>query len=119
LSKPEQLLALLVDALDSKKGVDIQTLDVRESCSYADYLVFASGRSATQVKALANHAIETARLEGVRPVGIEGQTTGEWILVDFGDVVVHAMQPTTRRFYQVERLWDASVVSPSAMQAQA
>lgn len=106
MTDPETLLSTLVDALDSKKGVDIQTLDVRGTCSYADYLVFASGRSATQVRALAEHAIEAAREVGVTPIGMEGRTTGEWILVDFGDVVVHAMQPETRRFYQVERLWD-------------
>jgi len=103
---PESLLSRIVDALDDRKGDDIKVLDVRQSSAYADYLVFASGRSATQVKALADHAIHAARGQGVDPLGIEGRATGEWILVDFGDVVVHAMQPATRRFYQVERLWE-------------
>lgn len=106
MTNPERLLSRLVDALDDRKGDDIKVLDVRESSAYADYLVFASGRSATQVKALADHAVHVARGEGIDPLGVEGRATGEWILVDFGDVVVHAMQPATRRFYQVERLWE-------------
>ena len=112
----EELLAQLVDALDDKKGIDIETVDVRHLNSFTDFFLFASGRSATQVKALADHSVERARALGVQPIGIEGREFGEWVLVDFGDIVVNAMQPTTRRFYQVERLWHGanSDISASA-----
>ena len=72
-----------------------------------DFLVIASGTSTRHVKSLADNVIMREKSEAMRPIGIEGESVGEWVLVDFGDVVVHVMQPATRSFYDLERLWAA------------
>ncbi len=103
----EDLKRLVVDALDDLKAKDILALDVRTQTDVTDIIVIASGTSNRQVKALADRVVERAKAAGVRPLGIEGEQAAEWILVDLGDVVVHIMQPRTRHFYQLERLWGA------------
>lgn len=105
---PEALLKLVTMSLDDGKAEDILVLDVRGMTSITDYMVVASGRSARQVKALMDRVIEAARKKNIRPLGVEGETVGEWLLIDFGDVVVHTMRPETRDFYQLEKLWDQS-----------
>ena len=105
---PEALLKLVTMSLDDGKAEDIRVLDVRGMTSITDYMVVASGRSARQVKALMDRVIEAARKKNICPLGVEGETVGEWLLIDFGDVVVHTMRPETRDFYQLERLWDQS-----------
>ena len=102
-----KLKSLVVDALDDLKGVNVVQLDVRELTDVMDYLVIASGTSNRHVKALAENVTDEARGRGVRPLGVEGQDSAEWVLVDFGDVVVHIMLPATRDFYDLERLWSA------------
>lgn len=101
------LIALVRDALDDLKAVDTVDIDVRPLTSVMDYLVVTSGTSTRHVKSLADSVVEKAKAAGVRPIGIEGEVAGEWVLVDFGDVVVHMMQPATRSFYDLERLWTA------------
>ncbi|HAN28059.1 MAG TPA: ribosome silencing factor [Halieaceae bacterium] len=101
----ENLKDLVTNALDELKGVNIATLDVRELTDVMDYLVIASGTSNRHVKSLADNVCMEAKKEGVRPLGVEGENPGEWVLVDFGDVVVHVMLPATRDFYDLERLW--------------
>lgn len=103
---PEDLRDLVVTALDDGKADDIRVIDVRELTSITDYMIVASGRSSRQVKALKERILEAAREQNVRPIGVEGETVSEWVLIDFGDVIVHAMQPDTRDFYQLEKLWD-------------
>jgi len=103
--KPKELLDAALKALDDGKAVDIKTLDVRKLTSMADYMVIATGRSSRQVKALADHVVEAARVLKQRPLGVEGEQASEWILVDLGDVIVHVMQAETREFYQLEKLW--------------
>ncbi len=100
----ENLKDLVTNALDELKGVNIATLDVRELTDVMDYLVIASGTSNRHVKSLADNVCMEAKKEGVRPLGVEGENPGEWVLVDFGDVVV-VMLPATRDFYDLERLW--------------
>ncbi len=100
-----ELSQLVVSALEEGKADDIRVLDVRGQTSITDYMVVASGRSNRQVRALASRVVETAKGQGVAPVGMEGEAQGEWVLVDLGDVVVHTMQPATRDFYQLEKLW--------------
>lgn len=108
-----ELKQLVIDALDDLKGVRIVDLDVRELTDVMDYLVIASGTSSRHVKSLADNVLARARESGLRPLGVEGQNGAEWVLVDFGDVVVHVMQPATRDFYDLERLW-----SPAPVQAE-
>jgi len=101
----EDLPAVVVAALEDVKGLDIVCLDVRGLTDVTDTLVVASGNTTRQVKALAENVIEQCRVLGVRPIGVEGMDTGEWVLVDLGDLVLHVMLPATRAFYELEKLW--------------
>lgn len=101
----EDLPAVVVAALEDVKGLDIVCLDVRGLTDVTDTLVVASGNTTRQVKALAENVIERCRVLGVRPIGVEGMDTGEWVLVDLGDLVLHVMLPATRAFYELEKLW--------------
>ena len=104
--QPEELADLVVEALDDVKAVDIRTIDVRPLTTMTDYMIIASGRSDRQVRAMADSVTERAKGAGVRPLGVEGEKGGDWVLIDLGDVIVHAMQPDARDFYQLEKLWD-------------
>ncbi|MEP4146872.1 MAG: ribosome silencing factor [Halioglobus sp.] len=101
----EQLKKLVVEALDDMKAVNTVTLDVTGLTDVMDYLVVASGTSNRHVKSLADNVCMEAKKQGQRALGVEGEDAGEWVLVDFGDVVVHVMLPATRDFYDLERLW--------------
>jgi ribosome-associated protein len=101
----EQFTQFVVAALDDLKAVNTVTLDVSGLTDVMDYLVITSGTSNRHVKSLANHFSVEAKKQGVRPLGIEGEEAGDWVLVDCGDVVVHVMLPATRDFYDLERLW--------------
>ena len=103
----KRLCKLAHAAIDELKGQDVVELDVRKLTDVADYLLVVSGRSARQVKAIAENVIDKAKAAGVRPLGIEGLEDGEWVLVDLCDVVVHVMQPETRTYYELEKLWSA------------
>jgi ribosome-associated protein len=109
--KSENLRDVALAALDEIKAIDVRVLDVRPLTDITDFMIIASGRSNRQVRALADEVVAEATLRGVRPLGIEGFDQGTWVLVDLGDVVVHVMQPATREFYQLERLWDDTAVS--------
>jgi len=106
----ETLKDLIVEVLDSQKATEISVLDVRGVASFTDFMVIASGTSRRHVKSLAERVVERAREAGVRALGVEGGDAAEWVLIDLGDVVVHVMQPTTRGFYNLEKLW--SVETP-------
>ena len=101
----EQLLSLAINALEERKAVNVQVLDVRKLTTITDHMVVASGRSTRQVSAMAEHLIEQAKANDQRPMGTEGLRHGEWVLIDLCDVVVHLMTPETREFYQLEKLW--------------
>jgi ribosome-associated protein len=102
---PEALVQLAVEALEDLKAFDIQVLDVRGHTTIADYMIIASGTSTRQVQAMVANVLDRAREAGVEVIGVEGRETGEWVLCDLGDVIVHAMHPTARLFYQLEKLW--------------
>ncbi|MCB1683486.1 MAG: ribosome silencing factor [Pseudomonadales bacterium] len=101
----QALRDLVLDALEELKGRDIVSLPVAEITDITDFMVLVSGTSNRHVKALVNQVVETVKEEGVKPLGIEGTETNEWVLVDLGDVLVHVMQSDTRKFYDLERLW--------------
>lgn len=105
----EPLKELVVAALEDLKAVNTVTMDVTGLTDVMDCMVIASGSSNRHVKSLADNVCVEAKKRGMHPIGVEGQDTGEWVLVDFGDVVVHVMLPATRDFYDLERLW----VSPN------
>jgi len=101
----ENLNSIVFNALDDLKGQDIQSLDVTGISDVMDTLVIATGTSNRHVKSLAGNVVEDAKAQGFRPIGVEGMDAGEWVLVDFGDTVVHVMLATTRAFYELEKLW--------------
>ncbi|MDH3272991.1 MAG: ribosome silencing factor [Gammaproteobacteria bacterium] len=101
----EQLSTLIVDALEEVKAKDIIVLDVRDMTEVTDYMVVASGTSNRHVKALIENVTEKAKAAGHRPIGVEGEDGGEWVLLDLQDALVHVMQPKVREFYNLEKLW--------------
>lgn len=104
--RSRQVLALVSDALADMKARDIRVMDVTRLTSVTDFMVIASGTSDRHVKSIADRLIERAVAGGLKPLGVEGKDTGEWVLVDLQDVVVHVMQPRAREFYKLESLWD-------------
>jgi ribosome-associated protein len=103
--QPDELKTIVVAALDDLKALDVSVLDVHGKTAITDVMVIASGNSDRHVKALADSVIGKAKGAGVRPLGVEGEKEGEWVLVDLGDVLVHVMLPRIREFYQLEKLW--------------
>ncbi len=101
----KNLTEIVVNALEDVKALDIALIDVRGLTDITDTMVVASGNSSRQVKALANNLVVDAKSAGYTPIGVEGDDTSEWILVDFGDLVAHIMLPATRQLYDLERLW--------------
>ena len=102
---PEALRDLVVDTLEDLKGRDLVTLPVAELTDITDYMIIASGTSNRHVKSLVDKLVEAAKDAAHPPNGVEGRETNEWVLVDLGDVLVHVMQADTRKFYDLERLW--------------
>ena len=101
----DELLALVVDFLDKGKAENILTIPLAGKTSLADYLVIASGHSTRQVLALASTLCEKLKEAKFRP-RIEGKEgSGEWVIVDLGDIIVHLFHPETRSFYAIEKLW--------------
>ena len=96
---------LVIEALDDIKAHDIQAIDVRKLTSICDWIIVASADSSRQTRALARHVRDALREAGSSIVGVEGEETGEWILVDAGDIVAHVMQPAVRSYYNLEELW--------------
>ena len=96
---------LVLDALEDIKAHDIQAIDVRKVTAIFDWIIVASADSARQTKALARHVRDQLKEAGSIIVGTEGEDSGEWILVDAGDVVAHVMQPAVRDYYNLEELW--------------
>jgi len=103
------------DALEDAKARDIAVLDVRKISDFTDYMVIATGTSNRHVQSTADKVVDALRTHGVRTVGVEGGKTGDWVLIDFGDVVAHVMREEIRDFYNLEKLWsDAKRIEAGA-----
>ena len=105
MATQKTLSAIVIDALEDIKARDIQLVNVMKITSVFDYIAIASADSTRQTKALANNVIEKVKEAGFHIIGTEGEGTGEWVLVDCGDIVVHIMQPAVREYYKLEELW--------------
>ncbi|PKO90293.1 MAG: ribosome silencing factor [Betaproteobacteria bacterium HGW-Betaproteobacteria-10] len=103
-----KLQKIVVSALEDIKGKDIQVINTSKVSSMFDCVVIATGDSNRQTRALARNVSEKVREAGGEVISMEGEETGEWVLVDLGDVVVHVMQPTVREYYNLEELWQTT-----------
>jgi len=96
-----------IHAIEDLKGQDVVTLDVTQLSDVMDTMIIASGNSARHVKAIAGNVVEELKQDGIRPIGVEGLESADWVLVDLGATVVHVMLEQTRDFYELEKLWTA------------
>ncbi|MDD5462072.1 MAG: ribosome silencing factor [Methylococcales bacterium] len=101
----EELLKTVQNVLDERKGQNITVLDVRGKTSFTDYMVVVTGTSDRHLKSLCDYIVEKVKEQGFRPLGLEGDLGSDWVLLDLGDVIVHAMTAQARGFYQLEKLW--------------
>ncbi|MFK8051622.1 MAG: ribosome silencing factor [Woeseiaceae bacterium] len=106
MNTPEEVAAAIVAALEDGKAQDIKVIDVRPLTSMTDFMIIASGTSDRHVRSVALNLVDTMKKAGQRPLGVEGENDGEWVLVDMQDALVHVMLPRVRTFYNLEKLWD-------------
>ena len=100
-----ELVRLVTGALDDKKAENIQLIDISQVSTLGDYFVIASGANANQVQAMADAVEEKLGRAGVPPRSVEGYDGAKWILMDYGDIIVHVFDRDTRSFYDIERIW--------------
>ena len=101
----KKLLGLVEKSLDDDKAENVVAIDLSGKSSIADYMVIASGRSTRQLGAMAEHLQVKLKATGINPVGIEGATAGDWVLIDGGDIVIHLFRPEIRQLYNLEKMW--------------
>lgn len=95
----------IAGVLDTNKAEEITTLNLRDKCSFADYMIVASGRAPRHVSALADYVADMLKKTGIPPLSVEGKESGDWVLIDAGDIVVHIFRPEVRQFYNIEKMW--------------
>ena len=110
----EALLALALSSLADDKAEDVVQIDLRGKTAIGDYMVIATGRSTRQVSAMSEKLVDRVKQEFGFTAKVEGKDTGDWVLIDTGDVIVHVFRPEVREFYQLEKMWrPAGGVAPS------
>lgn len=107
----KEQMTIVIDALEEIKAHDIDVIDVAKITSMFEYIVIASADSTRQTKALANNVQEKIKAAGGRIYSVEGEQTGEWLLVDLGDVIVHIMLPAIRDYYNLKALWSGQAAA--------
>lgn len=105
LFSSEDVLARVLTSLDDDKAEEIVQIDLRGRSDVADYMVICSGRSSRQVAAISEKLVDRLKQEYRISCKIEGKETGDWVLIDTGDVIVHVFRPEVREFYQLEKMW--------------
>lgn len=106
MSKETPLLKQLLAIIEDIQATEITVLDVHQQTTVTDFMIICNGRSSRHVKSIAEQAMEKMKAAGYPSISHNGVNSGEWALVDFGDLVLHVMQPTTRAFYNLEELWE-------------
>ncbi len=101
-----ELLNKIIKILDSKKAINIKTIDIKDRSSLADYMIITSGTSSTHIKSLADNVEEDLKKEEIYPNKIEGYNTNSWILMDYGDIIVNIFTEEERENYNLEELWE-------------
>lgn len=104
----DKLLAAVLSSLDDDKAEDVVQIDLRGKTAIGDHMVVCSGRSSRQVSAISEKLVERLKTEFGHFSRIEGKNTGDWVLVDTGDIIVHVFRPEVREFYQLEKMWQLS-----------
>lgn len=105
LSQLDERILTALHAAGEKKAVNLTVLDLRDIASFTDYFVIASGTNVRQVQAIADEVGDQLKKQGTRAARVEGYQKAEWVLVDYGDFIVHVFEDKARRFYDLERLW--------------
>ena len=103
----------IINILEDNKGENIALIDVKGKSSVTDLMFIVSGRSTRHVKSIADNLITKLKKNKMKPIGVEGYSSSEWILLDYGDLLVHVMHPETREFYSLEKLWDENLETDS------
>ena len=112
--RSEDVLALVLKSVDDDKAEDVIEIDLRGRSDVADYMVICSGRSSRQVAAISEKLADRLKQEMRISVRMEGKDTGDWVLIDAGDVIVHVFRPEVREFYQLEKMWLPAGVTRAA-----
>jgi len=108
----KKLLGLVEKSLDDDKAENVVAIDLTGKSSIADYMVIATGRSARQLGAMAEHLQVKLKATGIAKVGVEGATAGDWLLIDGGDIVIHLFRPDVRGLYNLEKMWGMELPEP-------
>lgn len=117
MTEPREMADIAVKALEEKKAIDIKVIDISHISTLADYFIIASGSNRSQVQAMADAVDEALDKTGVHARSTEGYQNANWILLDYGDIVVHLFDEENRLFYDLERIWrDGRVISPEALE---
>ncbi len=113
----EALLKIVEDVLEERKAHNMVVLDVRGKTSFTDYMIVVTGTSNRHIKALCDYVEVAVKEKGLLPLGMEGDITSDWVLLDLGDVIVHAMTEQSRGYYQIEKLWSVGGELPQVQAA--
>ena len=100
-------LKLVLESLEDSKAENVTSIDIAGKSALGDYMVVVSGRSNRHVTAIAEHLIDDLKAEGIGQIRVEGLETGDWVLIDTGDIIVHVFRPEIREFYNIEKMWAA------------
>jgi ribosome-associated protein len=114
ISPNRTVMTVVHDALADMKALQVKLLDVRGLTDIADFMIIASGTSDRHVRSVAQRVVEKCKEAGFRPLGVEGQQDGDWVLIDLSELIVHVMLPRVREFYGLEKLWDMTITKRAA-----
>ena len=103
---PSRVRDLVLSSLDELKAVNPVTINVKKLSNFTDYMMIASGTSSRHIQSIGEKVLEDLKSKKIKPLGVEGKGSEEWLLIDLGDVVLHLMSTNARTFYDLESLWD-------------